>query len=88
MILIQDASFKQPKGINWQKKYVQLDFTTSIKELEKIIKELKEWQDDFDFVGVNKQQQWCLTAFMKKCDCEYCKVGWDAHEKALKEAGK
>ena len=82
MVLIQDASFKKPKGKNWSKKYVQLDFTTSIKELEKIANGLK--QEDFDFAKIRKRHKWCLTAFMKKCQCKYCKPGWKAYEEAVK----
>ncbi len=80
MILLQEASFKQPRG-NWQKRYVQLDFTTSIKELEKIVKELKSEQHNL-MPGMKDSHKWLLTAFMKKCMCEDCKPGWKAHEKA------
>ncbi len=83
MVLIQDASFKKPRG-NWQKKYVQLDFSISIKELEKILADLKEEQCNFNLFKVGKQQKWTLTAFMKKCQCKYCKPGWKAYEKAVK----
>ena len=89
MILIQDASFKKPKGKNWQKKYVQLDFSASIKELEQAAKDLRKegkktrhfYKKEKDFI----EQTWCLTAFMEKCQCSYCKPGWDAHEKATEE---
>ena len=84
MVFIQDASFKKPKGKNWQKKYAQLDFTTSIKELEKITKELKSEQHNL-MPGMKDSNKWLLTAFMKKCQCEFCKPGWKAYEKAVKK---
>jgi hypothetical protein len=33
-----DASFEKPTQKNWKKKYIQLDFSYSIKELESICK--------------------------------------------------
>ena len=89
MVLIQDASFDYPKGKNWKKKYVQLDFCVSIKELEEQAKMLREQTTEWMKEDGNKwvNQRWLLTAFMEKCQCEFCKAGWDAHEKACKEMG-
>ncbi len=38
-MLPQDASFKVPKGKNWHKRYVELELSVSIAELEKMAKD-------------------------------------------------
>ncbi len=83
MVMIQDASFKKPRGKNWNKRYVELQLAVSIKELRDLADELenncdKYWEDW-------KTQTWLCRAFMEKCQCDYCKVGWNAYEKAVKE---
>lgn len=87
MVLIQDASFKKPKG-NWQKKYVQLDFSVSIKELEKMAKDLRlDGEIGRELYKTEKEwlnQKWLCVAFMEKCGCRFCKPGWKAYEKAVK----
>ncbi len=83
MVLIQDASFKKPKEKNWKKNFVQLYFKVSIKELEKIIKELKTEQHN-SMLGIKDSHKWLMVAFMKKCKCKFCKPGWKAYEEAVK----
>ncbi len=83
MVLIQEASFKKPRGKNWQKKYVQLDFTTSIKDLKEQLKELTDQQERSN-IKIKDCQKFILTAFMEKCMCLDCKLGWKAYEKAVK----
>ena len=89
MILCQDASFKKPKIKTWRRKYVRLEFSTSIKELEDLAKGLrKEGKAERKFYKIKKEwlnQKWVCNAFMEKCQCEYCKPGWEAYEKATKK---
>ncbi len=63
MVLVQDASFKKPKG-NWKKKYVQLDFMTSTSESDYQLKEMKIVKGRFEDLGMTNRQEWCLRAFM------------------------
>ena len=35
--------------------------------------------------GMNDSRKWLMTAFMKKCGCKFCKPGWIAYEKAVKD---
>ncbi len=86
MALCQDASFEKPKIKDWHKKYVRLEFTASIKELEKIIKELKaEGNKEPLFYKSPEEVKWMLEAFLKKCQCPQCKPAWEAFEKKQKE---
>ena len=86
MVMIQDASFKYPKSKNWEKGYIQLDFSTSIKELEDQAKMLRKESEGY-IDGDDKgwlTQKWLLMAFVKKCKCDACKKGWKAFEEATK----
>jgi len=87
--MIMDASFEEPKQRNWENKYIQLDFSTSIAELEKLVKEMKKegernralYHSEKDWLN----QKWVLTAFMEKCKCDSCKSAWAAFDKAYKK---
>ena len=86
MVMIQEASFKVPRAKNWKKDYIQLDFSTSIKELEDQAKMLRKESEGY-IDGDDKgwlTQKWLLMAFVKKCKCDECKKGWKAFEEATK----
>ena len=66
---------------NWEKKYIQLDFSASIKELEDLANSLRKQAG----TTISVKQQWLLMAFMEKCQCPQCKDMWIVAEKKQKE---
>jgi hypothetical protein len=79
MVLIQDASFEKPKMKGWKKKFVQLDFSVSIKELDDLSCSLKKQSKGSKLI--TKNTKWLCVAFLEKCQCPQCKDAWTAFEK-------